>query len=616
MSATALTLDLRDISFALGEWLPIKKIGNSKIFSEFDKDTIDLMVKEGISFAIDVISPTRAESDKVGCILEKGRVKVPKCMHKPYQKAYELGWASIRVPKEYGGMGAPSLLALIVNEAMTGGNLCLTMCFGLTAGAANLIYTFGSESLKKTYLEKMFNGSFTGTMCLSEPHAGSDVGAGKTSAVALGDGVYKIKGSKCWISSGDNDLGENVIHTVLARVKGSPEGTKGLSLFAVPHTRVNEDGALGKWNDVSVVSIEEKMGIHGSPTAVLNFGDNDECLGWIIGDELQGISSMFQMMNHARLYTGLIGLSLGGAAYENARAYSKVRLQGKKISEIRNPEAPRVAIVNHPAVRHNLLNMKARVEAMRALLYYTAFQFDLEKIAITDDDKLKAKNMVDLLTPMCKGWCTEVGLDVVQTGIQILGGVGYTKDFPMEQLFRDARIAPIYEGTTDIQALDLVGRKMLTQKGILFQQLMEEFSHLIQNNLEHPQLKDLFKTFEGFCETLYEVSMESQEVIEKRGMDGVALYATPFLMFFSSVTAGWLLLQQVLVASEKFEKIKKDNAANHVNTSDLLSKNEDAVFYYNKIKTVGYFVECLIPQYEVLITGGKKQNYDALDITF
>ena len=616
MSVTDLTLDIRDISFAFGEWLPIDKIGNSEIFSEFDKETFDLMVKEGIGFAIDVISPTRAESDRVGCILENGRVKVPKCMHTPYQKAYELGWSSIRVPKDYGGMGAPSLLALIVNEAMTGGNLCLTMCFGLTAGAANLIYTFGSDSLKKTYLAKMFNGCFTGTMCLSEPHAGSDVGAGKTSAVPLGDGSYKIKGSKCWISSGDNDLGENVIHAVLARVKGAPEGTKGLTLFAVPYTRVNEDGSLGEWNDVSVVSIEDKMGIHGSPTAVLNFGDKDNCLGWIIGEELKGISSMFQMMNDARLYTGLIGLSLGGAAYENARSYSKTRQQGKKISEIRNPEAPSVAIVNHPAVRHNLLNMKARVEAMRALLYYTAFQFDLEKIAIKDDEKLKAKNMVDLLTPMCKGWCTEVGLDVVQTGIQILGGVGYTKDFPMEQLFRDARIAPIYEGTTDIQALDLIGRKMLTQKGVLFQQLMEEFSKFIKKHFDHPQLKGLLKTFEGYCETVYEISTSSQEVIQNRGMEGVALYATPFLMFFSSVTAGWLLLEQAVIASEKYENIKKDKGVNQFNITDLLSTNEDAVFYYNKIKTVGYFVECIIPKFEVLITGGKKQNYDALDVIF
>jgi len=616
MSSTDLSLDIRDIRFAFREWLPINELKKSKIFSEFDENTLDLMVQEGINFAIDVIAPSRVESDRVGCNIENGRVKVPKCMHEPYKKAYSLGWSSIRSPREYGGMGAPSILALIVNEAMTGGNLCLTMCFGLTAGAANLIYTFGSDYLKKTYLSKMFKGHYTGTMCLSEPHAGSDVGAGKTSAISLGDGVYKIKGSKCWISSGDNDLGDNVVHAVLARVDGAPEGAKGLSLFIVPHTRVKEDGSLGKWNDVTVVSIEEKMGIHGSPTTVLNFGEHNDCLGWIIGDEEQGISSMFQMMNDARLYTGLIGLSLGGAAYENARAYSKERIQGTKISQIRDPEAPKVEIINHPAVRHNLFNMKAKVEAMRALLYFTAFQFDILKTANSDEDKIKANNMVDLLTPMCKGWCTEVGLDVVKTGIQILGGVGYTKDFPMEQLFRDARISTIYEGTTDIQALDLVGRKMIKQKGVLFRQSMENFSQLVEKHREHSEFKELIKTFEGYCELLYEIFTDSQEVIQKRGMEGVALYATPFLMFYSSVTAGWLLLQQAILASKNLEEIKINEGVNDLNKLDLFSKNKDALFYSNKIKTVRYFVDCIIPQFYVLLKGGQKKNYDALEIIF
>ena len=339
-------------------------------------------------------------------------------------------------------------------------------------------------------------------------------------------------------------------------------------------------------------------------------------MGWIIGEELQGISSMFQMMNEARLYTGLIGLSLGGAAFENAMFYSKEREQGTKISKTRNGKSPRVTIVNHPAVRLNLLNMKAKVEAMRALLYFTAFQFDMEKVSNKNEDKIMAQNMVELLTPMCKGWCTEVGLDVVQAGIQVLGGVGYTKDFPMEQLFRDARIAPIYEGTTDIQALDLVGRKMLIQKGMLFQQLMSKFSQLIEKHIDHPQLKNIFKTFEGYCESLYEISINSQEVIKNRGMEGVALYATPFLMFFSSVTAGWLLLQQAVIASKKLKQIKAKKGVNDIDESNFILHNEDALFYSNKIKTVRYYIECIIPQFEVLLVGGKKQNYDALEITF
>lgn len=260
--------------------------------------------------------------------------------------------------------------------------------------------------------------------------------------------------------------------------------------------------------------------------------------------------------------------------------------------------------------------MKAKVEAMRALLYYTAFQFDIEKMAKTDEGKIRAQNMIDLLTPMCKGWCTEVGLDVVQTGIQILGGVGYTKDFPMEQLFRDARIAPIYEGTTDIQALDLIGRKMIKKDGILFKQSMEQFSQLIEEHKNNPILNNLFKNFEEYCELLYEIFASTQGIIKNRGIEGVALYATPFLMFYSSVTAGWLLLQQAVIASKKFEEIKETEGSGDNNLLDLFSKNDDALFYSNKIKTVKYFVECIIPQYQVLLTGIKKRNYDALEIIF
>ena len=387
-------------------------------------------------------------------------------------------------------------------------------------------------------------------------------------------------------------------------------------MFAIPYTRVNDDGTLGDWNDVTVTSIEDKMGIHASPTAVLNFGENGDCLGWIIGEEGQGISSMFLMMNGARMYTALIGLALGGAAYENAKTYSKERIQGSLISTIRDPQAPKVSIENHPAVRLNLINMKAKVEAMRALLYFTSFQFDLEQIAKTDEEKQRAQNMVDLLTPMCKGWCTEVGLDVVSTGIQILGGVGYTKDFPMEQLYRDARIAPIYEGTTDIQALDLVGRKMLQQGGKLFQEMMERFSQLIEKHSKHPELDGVFKTFEGYCEKLYETTMNSQEVIKTHGMEGVALYATPFLMFFSSVTAGSLLLEQAVTAVKKIDQIKIDKGIGDSEYLDFMEENEDALFYANKIKTTRYFVDGIIPQFDALLAGVKKQNYEALGITF
>ena len=616
MSSTDLTLDQRDISFAISEWLQLGKLNNSEKYAEFDQDTLEMMVKEGIRFAIEVVFPTRAESDRKGCRMEEGRVKVSECLHKPFQKAYELGWASISDSPEYGGMGAPATIGLIVSEAINGANLGLGMFFGLTSGAAKLIETYGSDMLKEKYIAKMFQGQYTGTMCLSEPHAGSDVGAGITSAESQGDGVYKIKGTKCWISSGDNDLGENVIHAVLARVKGAPDGTKGLSLFVVPYFRVNDDGSLGDWNDVTVASIENKMGIHSSPTAVLNFGENDDCLGWILGSEGQGISAMFQMMNTARIFTGLIGLSLGGAAYENAKTYAHERVQGTNISKTRDLNAQRVSIIEHPAVRLNLINMKSRVEAMRALIYYTALQFDLERIAETEKEKENRQNMIDLLTPMCKGWCTEVGLEVVQAGLQVMGGVGYTKDFPLEQLYRDARISTIYEGTTDIQALDLIGRKILRNDGALFQQLMGHYSELINEHRDHQEMGQLINIFEGYCESLYETSMSTQEILKERGMESIALYATPFLMFISSVTAGWLLLQQAVTASEQLSRIRSKEGLEDLDDSALPVENENTIFYSNKMKTARYFLEAVIPQYHSLLEGGKKQNFDALEITF
>ena len=616
MSSTDLTLDKRDISFTIREWLQLGKLKNSELFAEFDQDTLDMMVEEGIRFAIEVVFPTRAESDRKGCRIEGGRVKVSECLHKPYQKAYELGWASTANSQEYGGMGAPATIGLIVSEAINGANLGLGMFFGLTSGAAKLIETYGSKILKEKYVSKMYQGQYTGTMCLSEPHAGSDVGAGITSAELMDEGVYKIKGTKCWISSGDSDLGENVIHAVLARVKGAPDGTKGLSLFVVPYFRVNDDGSLGDWNDVTVASIENKMGIHSSPTAVLSFGENEDCLGWILGSEGQGIASMFQMMNTARIFTGLIGLSLGGAAYENAKTYAHERVQGTIISKMRDLNSQSVPIIKHPAVRLNMINMKSRVEAMRALIYYTAFQFDLERIAESNDEKENLQNMIDMLTPMCKGWCTEVGLEVVQTALQVMGGVGYTKDFPLEQLYRDARISTIYEGTTDIQALDLIGRKILRKDGALFQQLMGHYSELINKNKDHQEIGELINIFEGYCESLYETSISTQVMLKERGMESIALYATPFLMFISSVTAGWLLLQQAILASEQLSRLKSKEGLEDLEDLEFIVKDEKTLFYTNKLKTTRYFLEAVIPQYQALLEGGKKNNFDALEITF
>ena len=616
MSSIDLVIDSHDIRFVLNEWLNLAELSRFSRYADFDQDTINLLLEEGHKFAVEIISPTRAESDREGCKMVNGRAVVPTCLHEPYRLAYELGWASLSTSVQYGGQGAPRLMQLAINEGLAGGNMGLSMYFALTEGAAELIESFGTDTLKEQFIVRMVSGEFTGTMCLSEPHAGSDVGAGDTSAEPMEDGLYKIKGTKCWISSGDNDLGSNVIHTVLARTKGAPTGTRGLSLFVVPKFRLNEDGSLAEKNDVTLANLEEKMGIHCSATAVLNFGENDQCYGYLLGTEQEGMAHMFQMMNGARLGVGTSALAVTSAAYQNALAYAKERVQGPHISKMRDAGASRVAIIEHPDVRLNLMQMKARVEAMRALLYATGKFLDISIAAEEESQRKVADDRVQMLTPMCKGWSTEVGLDVVRTGIQILGGVGYTKDFPMEQLYRDLRITAIYEGTTGIQALDLLGRKMTMRNGELFMNLMAEFNQLAQSQQKHPILGMLVQQWAKSAEKIVEIAMTLQALLAPKGMEGPALYATPFMMHFSAVTAGYFLLEQGFIASEKFELLKRENQVKEENVSEFLQENTQARFYDSKIKTVQFFIKTVLPTFESQTKPLLLQSFEALEICF
>ncbi len=360
MSATDLVVDIQDIEFCLFEWLQIDQLQKFAKYEAFDAETLGLLVTEGVKFSEEVIAPTNREADRAGCTVVDGQARVPECLHSPYEQAYQLGWAAITASQEFGGQGAPEAIGLALSEGILGGNLALGMYFGLTQGAMELIESFGDEELQQTYCEKMTSGEFTGTMCLSEPQAGSDVGAARTTAYPVEGKKYKIKGSKCWISSGDNDLGANVIHTVLARVEGDPPGTKGLSLFVVPKINVNPDGSLGEPNDVNLVSIEDKMGIKASATAVLSFGDNDNCYGHMLGERGDGMRMMFQMMNTERIMVAGMGLGIASAAYQNALAYARERIQGSHIDSHGKDDSPSVAIIEHPDVRYSLTSMKAR----------------------------------------------------------------------------------------------------------------------------------------------------------------------------------------------------------------------------------------------------------------
>ncbi len=616
MSTTELVTDTQDIEFCLFEWLQIDQLQKFQKYEDFDAETLGLLVSEGLKFAREVIAPTNMEADREGCSVVDGRAIVPKCLHRAYQQAYELGWASMTASQEFGGQGAPEAIGLALSEAILGGNLALGMYFGLTQGAMELIESYGSEDLKSIYCAKMTSGEYTGTMCLSEPQAGSDVGAAKTSATPVAGGKYRIKGGKCWISSGDNDLSSNVIHLVLARVKGDPLGTRGLSLFVVPKINLNEDGSLGESNDVTLVSIEDKMGIKASATAVLSFGDNDNCYGYLLGEQGDGMRQMFEMMNTERIAVAGMGLGIASAAYQNALAYARERVQGAHIDSMgTDPDAPSVPIIQHPDIRYSLTGMKARVEAIRALLYGACFIED--KMRITEDEKEKRKldDFFQILTPMCKGWACETGLDVTRTGMQILGGVGFTKDFPMEQYYRDLRISAIYEGTTAIQALDLVGRKMTLDKGRLFMVLLGEFGQLYEAHKDHARLGQDFKIWKDAYDTMTVCSMTFTEMMKEKGLSGAVLYATPFMFLMATVSAGYFFLQQGLVADNKLEELKKESNVNEDGLTDFLNENARARFYDNKLKTLNYFMEVMLPQYQSYSVPILNKNYAALEIS-
>ncbi len=614
MSSTDLIVDVEDIEFCLFDWLDISQLQDVPKYEDFDSETLQMLLREGIKFAREVIAPTNVEADREGCSVVDGVAVVPKCLHDAYRQAYQLGWASITASKKFHGQGAPESIGLAISEANLGANLALTMYFGLTQGAMELIESFGTEELQGLYCEKMTRGEFTGTMCLSEPHAGSDVGAANTSAELVDGDRYRIKGTKCWISSGDNDLGSNVIHLVLARVKGDPAGAKGLSLFVVPKINVNDDGSLGESNDVTLVSLEDKMGIKASATAVLSFGENDNCFGTLLGGNRgNGMRQMFQMMNTERIAVAGMGLGIASAAYQNALAYAKERIQGSHIDG--QVDAPAVPIIEHPDVRYMLTGMKAHVEAMRALLYGASFIED--RIGITQDteERQALDDLFQIITPMCKGWACETGLDIARTGMQVLGGVGFTKDFPMEQYYRDLRISAIYEGTTGIQALDLVGRKMTMNNGRLFMNLLGKFDELYEANQDHDRLGADFKIWKGSCDTMKSCSVTFGEMMTERGLAGAVLYATPFMFLLSAVTASYFFLQQGLVAHDRLEALKTANAIDNDGLVEFLQGNSKARFYDNKLKTLDFFLNVMLGRYQSYAIPILNKNYTALDIT-
>ncbi|HEY8078544.1 MAG TPA: acyl-CoA dehydrogenase family protein, partial [Labilithrix sp.] len=453
--------DLRELAFLLFEQFRIgEDILGKGPYEAWGEDEVRSSLTECYRFAREVLGPLNVVGDTQGCKLEGGKVITPTGFKDAWKKLYEAGWKAIGVSAEHGGAGAPRCVQALVEEMLSGSNTAFNMYPGLAYGASEVIDHFGTPDQRKTFCPNMFTGKWGGTMCLTEPHAGTDVGSAKTTAKRNPDGSYTIRGTKIFISGGDHDLAENIVHLVLARVEGAPPGTKGLTLFIVPKVRVD-----GTPNDVAVGALEHKMGINGSATCVLNFGDSGQCLGWPVGGEEklnQGMPQMFKMMNGARIAVGLQGVSVASSAYLNALEYARERKQGSSITHWKDATAPRVPILEHADVRRMLLHMKSVVEGTRALAVKLARHQDEVEVWTGKDEAKVAyhQGQVDLLVPLVKAYGSDQGFRVCEMAIQTYGGAGYTRDYPVEQYCRDAKIFSIYEGTNHIQAMDLVGRKL------------------------------------------------------------------------------------------------------------------------------------------------------------
>ena len=609
-----LIADRRDVDFVIHEQLGMVE---HKLFEEFNKKTIDLIISEARNLAIKEILPTFKDGDEIGCKLENGKVTVPESFQQAWKIYCEGEWLAMCDSPEVGGQGMPKLIGAAALEYMVGANSAFMLYYGMTHGAAKLVEAFGNEEQKKLYMKKMFAGEWGGTMLLTESEAGSDVGALTTSAVKKEDGTYSIQGAKIFISAGEHDLCDNIIHPVLARIEGAPEGTKGISLFLVPKYHVNEDGSLGEFNNIVCTGLEHKMGIHGNSTASLSLGEKGECIGTLLGKENKGMPEMFQMMNEARAFVGLQGFAVASASYMYALDYARNRVQGKHLLAGKDPEAKNVAIIQHPDVKRQLLNMKVYTEGMRSLLYYYNKCSDI--VHTTEDEKLKADTsaLIEVLTPIVKGYITDKSLEVCSHGVQVYGGYGYVSEFPVEQLMRDSRIFMIYEGTNGIQAMDLIGRKLSMNKGASFKYFIDKIKKTIEQASGIEGVKELAEKLNHAVSRLEALALEIGQRARSEKAFNAYSFAHPFLEVTGDVTFAWMHLWRASVAAPKLAK--KAGSLDKEAVSAKAAKNKDVAFYAGQIASAKFFINTLLPStYGKMdaISEGDSCVEDILDVSF
>ncbi|MGQ3112748.1 MAG: acyl-CoA dehydrogenase C-terminal domain-containing protein [Brevundimonas sp.] len=565
---------VRDLTFIVNEVLDIDRYTNQPGFTDISSDLVTQVLEEGGKFAEEVIAPINHSGDKEGCHwAEGGVVTGPKGWKEAYQAMVEAGWPALAADPAYGGQGMPYVLASAFGQFTAGASAAFSMYPGLTAGAYAGIHASASDELKAKYLPKMATGEWGGTMNLTEPQCGTDLGMVRTKAVPQGDGTYRITGQKIWISAGEHDFTDNIIHTVLARVEGAPAGIKGLSLFLVPKFLVNEDGSIGERNSLMCAGLEHKMGIHGNATCVMQY---DDAVGWLIGEEGRGMNNMFVVMNEARLGTGLQGLAIGTAAYQAAVEFAKDRLQGRSLTGPKNPDGPADSIMVHPDVRRMLLEAKAFVEGGQAFILWTALHADLEK---SDDEATatKAKDYMALLTPIVKAYLTDKGFHAASLGMQVHGGSGYTEHFQASQYLRDARITMIYEGTNGIQALDLVGRKLPSNGG---RAIMTWFAEIDAFTAEHGGEGPIKPFIDGLTDAKKKLQ-EGTMWLMQNGManpDNAGAASSEYLNLFGVTALAYMWSLMALKAQGAIDGGSQDP------------------FYANKIATGRYFVERILPE--------------------
>jgi len=572
--------DRRDVDFILHEQLKVEQLTKHPLFSEFNRKAIDLIVSEARNLAVKEILPTQADGDRIGPHFENGNVTLPASFHKAWKALRDGEWLAMTEDPEWGGQGMPRTVASAAADFLMSASFAFIMYAGLTHGAGKLVEAFGSDQQKKLFLRKLFSGEWTGTMLLTEPAAGSDVGALSTTATPNGDGTYNISGNKIFISSGEHDMAANIIHPVLARIDGAPAGTAGISLFLVPKIRVNDDGTLGEPNDVVCTGIEEKMGIHGNVTATLALGSKGKCLGTLLGEPNKGMRAMFLMMNDARLMVGNQALACASAAYLYAVNYARTRVQGRHLLKMMDKDAPGVPIIQHPDVRRMLMIMKVYVESLRSLSYFIAFCID--QIATTTDaeEKTRLQGIVDFLIPIAKAYTSERGFDVCSLAVQVYGGYGYIKEYPVEQLLRDCRITPIYEGTNGIQAMDLFARKLGQNGGRPIIDLGDEIRRAIAAAAGVDRTAAMADKMEQALVRLEEVARHMGMTAMYGNLLTAAAHAHPFLEVCGDVVVGWMLLWRARVAAEAL--------ANG-------GKGKDAAFYEGQLKSAEFYTAIMLP---------------------